>query len=120
MAKKKLPYPLQGHFSLVKNDMKKKYKHQPNTLNTDEGWYENVILNADNFFDYLYSPSFVYGDLKVMFDYISPSLTLANFRGVREKYGELHRYHIVMEYVLLPLYERAYAKAVKELSFTAY
>lgn len=115
MKPKSLPYPLKGHFSFVKNEIKKQYKNNVVLLSSEDEWYENVIGKSDSYFGYLYSEDFIYSDLKAIVEYVKSKLTLSDIRHVKEKYGELHYYHIAMEYVIVPLYQRAYNKAVKEL-----
>lgn len=115
MTRKTLPYLLEGHFSFVKHEIKKQYKNNVELLSSENEWYENVLGKSDSYFEFLYNESFIYSDLKAIVEYVKPKLTLSHMRHIKEKYGELHYYYIAMEYVIVPLYQRAYDKAIKEL-----
>lgn len=113
MTRKKLPYLLQGEFSRVKNSLKKMYQNKVIQLKSDEEWYKNVIVKPDEVFSFLYDENFIYSDLQTMYNFIKPSQE--EIRYVEEKYGENHPYFVVIEYLLIPLYQRAYEKAILEL-----
>ncbi|MFS0815376.1 hypothetical protein ABC382_00210 [Lysinibacillus sp. 1P01SD] len=110
-----LPYVLQGCFSLIKNTIKKRYANNINTLKSDDEWYKNVIIESNNQFSFLYNGDFVCSDLEAIVGYIKSKLTLSDMRYIKEKYGELHYYYIALEFVIIPIYQRSYDKALKEL-----
>lgn len=113
MKRKKLPYMLKGEFSWVKNNIKKVYKNNVELLESDDEWYKNVISNPDKTWFFLYDANLIFSDLELMFNYVEPSEE--QMSHVEEKYGERHPYFAVIEYLLVPLYQRAYDKALMEL-----
>lgn len=115
VARKSLPHLLQGHFSYVKNSIKQRYKKDLQKLKTNDTWYKTVISESDESFSYLYKKDFVCSDLHVIVDYVRDTITLTQLRELKEKYGELHYYYIAMEFVIKPMYQRAYDKAINEL-----
>ncbi|PFJ33199.1 MULTISPECIES: hypothetical protein [Bacillus cereus group] len=113
MKRKKMPHLLQGEFSLLKKKIKKEYRSKLQLLKSDDVWYKIVIEGAEKDFEFLNIKDFVPTDLREMHDYISPSKEQLSF--ATEKYGEFTPFILVLEFLLIPLYEKAYTKAIKEL-----
>lgn len=115
MVRETMPHLLKGHFSFVKNKIKKRYSNNIDVLKSDTEWYQNVIIEPDNFFNYLFTKDFVCSDLREIVDYAKKKLALTDMRYLKEKYGEISYYYIALEYVIVPIYQRAYEKAIIEL-----
>lgn len=113
MTTKKLPSLLQGEFSLLKKKIKREYRSNLKLLKSDDEWYKIVIEGAEKDFEFLNIKDFVPTDLREMHDYISPTKEQLSF--VTEKYGEYTTFTVVLELLLIPLYEKVYTKAIKEL-----
>lgn len=82
-------------------------------MESDDVWYKIVIEGAERNFEFLNIKDFVPTDLREMYDYISPTKEQLSF--VTEKYGEYTVFTVVLEFLLIPLYEKVYTKAIKEL-----
>lgn len=119
MTRNPLPHLLQGHFSYVKNSIKQRFKKDLQKLKTNDIWYKTVISESDECFSCLYNKDFICSDLHVIVDYVRDTITLTQLREIKEKYGELHYYYIAMEFVIKPMYQRAYDKAINELEDVA-
>ncbi|MEJ1517728.1 hypothetical protein R3O67_31610 [Bacillus cereus] len=113
MTTKKLPSLLQGEFSWLKKKIKKEYHSNLELLKSDDEWYKIVIDGAEKDFEFLNIKDFVPTDLREMYEYVNPTKEQLYF--ATEKYGEYTTFTVVLEFLLIPLYEKVYTKAIKEL-----